>query len=83
MKRRDALKSLVVSGAAAALPAGASTAPTTELSEDQLRAMLRLVGMELRAGEGAAILASFNGNRFTADVDPAIQATDFDADVDA
>ena len=58
MKRREALKSLVVSGAAAALPAGAGTEPT-ELSEDQLRAMLRLVGMELGAGEGAAVLASF------------------------
>jgi hypothetical protein len=81
MKRRDALKSLVVSGAAAALPAGAGTEPT-ELSEDQLRAMLRLVGMELGAGEGAAVLASFNGNRFTADVDPKIQPTDFDADLD-
>jgi hypothetical protein len=43
--------------------------------------MLRLVGMELGAGEGAAVLASFNGNRFTADVDPKIQPTDFDADL--
>lgn len=82
MKRRDALKSLVVSGAAAALPANASAASNTELSEEQLRAMLHLVGMELRAGEGAAVLASFKDNRFTADVDPKIQATDFDADVD-
>ncbi len=82
MRRRDALKSLMVSGAAAALPAGASPALTTELSEDQLRAKLRLVGMELKAGEGAAVLASFNGNRFTAEVDPRIQPADFDADVD-
>lgn len=82
MKRRDALKSFVVSGAAVALPAAATAPPTTELSEDQLRAMLRLVGMELRPGEGAAVFASFKASRFTLDVDPKVQTTDFDADVD-
>lgn len=82
MKRRDALRSLVGSGAVAAFPTSAITAPTTDLSEEQLRAVLRMDGMELRAGEGAAILASFNGNRFTGAVDPTIQPADFDADVD-
>ena len=82
MKRRDALRSLVVSSAAAAFPVAASTAPTTELSEEQIRAMLRLVGIELRAGEGAAVLDSFNNARFTIEVDPRIQPADFDADVD-
>jgi len=82
MKRRDALKSLVVSGAAVAVPAGANATTTGELSEEQLRAMLRLVGMELGAGEGAAVLATFNRARFTMPVDPTIQSADFDADVD-
>lgn len=83
MKRREALVSLVVSGAVAALPACSSPAPATGLSEAQLRAMLRLNGLELRPGESSAVLASFNGSRFTTAVDPGIQPTDFDADVDA
>jgi hypothetical protein len=83
VKRRDALITLAVSGAAAILPACATDAKKEGLSEAEMRAMLRLNGMDLGPGEGAAVLASFMGGRFPATVDPTIQPqSDFDADVD-
>jgi hypothetical protein len=83
VKRRDALVTLAVSGAATAWPGCASKVPGEGLSDPQMRAMLRLNGMDLRPGEGPQVLASFNASRFPATVDPTIQPqSDFDASVD-
>jgi hypothetical protein len=84
MKRRDALVSMALSGAAVVLPGCAtSRSEGGVLSEEQLRAMLQLTGMDLQPGEAPAVLASFTGSRFTAAVDPTTQPqSDFDADVD-
>ena len=83
MKRRDAVVSLAITGAAALLPACTRVqASSDSLTEDQMRAMLRLNGLDLQPGEAAAILASFNSSRFSVAVDPTVQPTDFDADVD-
>jgi hypothetical protein len=83
MKRRDVLVTLAMSGAVAMLPdcARVEAAPGV-LTEEQMRALLRLNGLDLSPGEGPAVLASFNSSRFPAAVDPTIQPTDFDADVD-
>jgi hypothetical protein len=86
MQRRDALASLAVSGAGLLLGACApSPAASAHLSESQIGSVLQqLTGYTLRPGEGAAVLASLEGNRFTADVDPTVQPqSDFDPDVDA
>lgn len=62
-----------------AAPVGAPGA----LTDDQLRAMLRLNGVDLGPDEGPKVLASFAGSRFTAVVDPMIQPnSDFDPAVD-
>jgi hypothetical protein len=83
VKRRDVLVTIAASGAAAMLPACSGEAPTEGLSDVEMRGMLRLNGMDLGPGEGAAIRASFVGSRFPAAVDPTIQPqSDFDADVD-
>lgn len=83
MKRRDVLVTLAASGAAAMLPACTRETPKEGLSDAEMRAMLRLNGMDLDPGEGPAVLASFTGSRFPAVVDPTIQPqSDFDADVD-
>ncbi len=84
MKRRDALVSIAASGAGMLLGAcAAPPAPDGDLSDEQLGALLRLAGYQMAPGEGAKILASFKGNRFTTDVDPTIQPqSDFDPDVD-
>ena len=83
MKRRDALVALAMSGAIAILPdcARVEAAPSA-LTEEQMRALLRLNGLDLTAAEAPAVLASFTASRFPAAVDPTIQPTDFDADVD-
>lgn len=83
MKRRDALVSLAVSGAVAILPSCARVGASPDnLTEGQMRAILRLNGLDLKPGEGAAVLASLMSSRFPASVDPTIQPTDFDPDVD-
>jgi hypothetical protein len=86
MQRRDALASLAVSGAgillgACSTPSAAGEGP----SEAQIGILLRqLTGYELRPGEGAKVLASLQGSRYTGAVDPTIQPqSDFDPDVDA
>lgn len=72
-----------MSGAVAILPDCASVAPSPgALTDEQMRALLRLNGLDLTAGEGPAVLASFTASRFPATVDPTIQPVDFDADVD-
>jgi hypothetical protein len=83
LKRRDALVAMAASGVAIVLPGCASPRPTSgALTDDQMRAMLRLNGMDLAPGEGPRVLASFTGNRYAAAVDPAIQPNcDFDPDV--
>jgi hypothetical protein len=72
-----------MSGAIAILPdcARVDAAPGA-LTEEQMRSLLRLNGLDLSPGEGPAVLASFASARFPAAVDPTIQPTDFDADVD-
>jgi hypothetical protein len=84
VRRRDAVVSIAVSGAALVLGGCAtSQAPHDGLPEEQLRALLQLNGMDLQPGEGPKVLASFTSNRYTAAVDPMIQPqSDFDADVD-
>ena len=84
MKRREVLVSMALSGAAMALPGCAKVqAPAEGLSEDQLRAMLQLNGMDLQPDEAPKVRASFLAGRFTTAVDPAVQPqSDFDADVD-
>lgn len=86
MQRRDALASLAASGAGLLLggcapPAAANAGP----SESQIGPLLQqLTGYTLRPGEGATVLASLEGNRYTAAVDPTIQPqSDFDPAVDA
>jgi hypothetical protein len=85
MLRRDAIASLAVSGAGILL--GGCTpahAPESAASGIDVGSLLhQLTDYSLRPGEGAAVLASLQGNRFTAAVDPTIQPTDFDADADA
>jgi hypothetical protein len=74
---------LAVSGAAAMVPACTSEPPKEGLADLEMRAMLRLNGMDLAPGEGPRVLASFTASRFPAAVDPTIQPqSDFDADVD-
>jgi hypothetical protein len=85
VKRRDAVVSIAISGAGLALGACRGAPPAAgELTDGELQAWVRQVdGYTLRPGEAQAILASFKGNRFTAEVDPAIQPqSDFDADVE-
>jgi hypothetical protein len=84
VKRRDALVSIAWSGAALVLPGCASSQASHEgLSDDQLRAMLQLNGMDLQPGEGPKVLASFTAGRYTTAVDPTVQPqSDFDPDVD-
>jgi len=89
MQRRDALASLAASGAGILLggctPSAASRAESDANSEALIEPMLsQLTGYSVRPGEAAAVLASLNGSRFTAPVDPTIQPqSDFDPDVDA
>jgi hypothetical protein len=83
VKRRDVLVTLAASGAVAILPACARQTRKEGLSDAEIGAMLRLNGMDLDPGEGAAVRASFMGSRFPATIDPTIQPqSDFDADVD-
>jgi hypothetical protein len=85
VKRRDALMSIAISGVAVALPAcrTSEVAPAGSLTEDQMRAVLRLNGMDLEPGEAPSVLASFAGSRFATPVDPAIQPqSDFDPEVE-
>jgi hypothetical protein len=83
MKRREALVSLAVSGAALIAPAYGREVSPKDLSDEQIRAMLRLNGLDLAPGEGAKVRASLALNRFVIPVDPSLQPADFDADVDA
>ena len=85
MNRREAVVSVAMAGVAIALPgcAVSGNQGSGVLTDEQMRAMLRLNGMDLEPGEGPKVLASFVGSRFTAQVDPTIQPqADFDADVD-
>jgi hypothetical protein len=83
VRRRDVLLSLAMTGAIAVLPDCAPVeASTDSLSEAQMRAMLRLNGLDLKPDEAGAVLASFTSSRFPGAVDPTIQPTDFDPDVD-
>jgi len=75
---------MALSGAAIMLP-GCTSAPASpgSLSDDQLRAMLQLNGLDLAPGEGSKIMTSFTSSRFTTAVDPMTQPqSDFDPDVD-
>ena len=72
-----------MTGAIAILPDCTPVEASAEaLSEAQMRAMLRLNGLDLKPEEARAVLASFTSSRFPATVDPTIQPTDFDPDVD-
>ena len=84
MLRRDAIASLAVSGAGILL-AGCThaQAPDTASAIDIGSLLHQFTDYTVRPGEGAAVLASMQANRFTATVDPTIQPTDFDADSDA
>jgi hypothetical protein len=85
VRRRDALVSVVTSGLGIAVGSWALPELANEcLSEEQLGIFLRhLAGFDLPAGEGPKVLASFNSNRFKANVDPKIQPqSDFDPEVD-
>jgi hypothetical protein len=85
MQRRDALASLMTSGAGLLLGACSSPPASSEgPSEAQIGVLLQqLTGYTLRPGEGAKVQASLDGNRFTAAVDPTIQPqSDFDPDID-
>jgi hypothetical protein len=84
MLRRDAIASLAVSGAGILL--GGCTpahAPEAASAIDIGSLLHQLTDYTLRPNEGSAVLASLQGNRFTAAVDPTIQPTDFDAETDA
>ncbi len=85
MLRRDAIASLAVSSAGILL--GGCTpahAPGGAISEIDVGSLLRqLTDYTVRPGEGASVLESLQGNRFTATVDPTIQPADFDAESDA
>ncbi len=83
MLRRDAIASLAVSSAGILL--GACThAPAETASTIDIGSLLhQLTDYTVRPGEGAPVLASLQGNRFTAAVDPTIQPADFDAETDA
>jgi hypothetical protein len=85
MLRRDAIASLAVSGAGMLLGGcTAKPAPAEGSSAIDIGSLLhQLTDYTLRPGEGAAVLASMQSNRFTTTVDPTIQPTDFDADSDA
>ncbi len=86
MLRRDALASLAASGAGLLIggckpssPLADATAPAIDVGS----MLHQLTDYTLRPGEAPAVLASFQGNRFTTAVDPTIQPADFDADTDA
>lgn len=85
MERRDALATLAASGAGLLLN-GCSPQPATTGRPSDAHIGLLLSGLTpytLGPGEGAAVQASLDGNRFTAAVDPTIQPqSDFDPDVD-
>jgi hypothetical protein len=84
MLRRDAIASLAVSSAGILL--GGCTPghpPASAASGIDIGSLLHeLTDYTLRPGEGAGVLESLQGNRFTASVDPTIQPTDFDAESD-
>jgi hypothetical protein len=85
MLRRDALATLAVSGAGILLGGcSPAAAPVDAASPIDIGSLLhQLTDYTLRPNEGSAVLASLQGNRFTAAVDPTIQPTDFDAETDA
>ena len=84
MKRRDALLSLAMSVAVAAVSSWPAPARANQgLSEEQLGTLLgQMVGLELRPGEAPKVLASIRLNRFTRRVEPTIQPHDFDPELD-
>jgi hypothetical protein len=85
VKRRDLVVSLAASGLGIALgPWVAAGRPNEELSEEQLRMILReLAGFDLPAAEAPKVLAAFKLNRFTTKVDPIVQPqADFDPEVE-
>jgi hypothetical protein len=86
MLRRDALASLAASGAGLLLAGCKPASPLADALAPviDVGALLHaLTDYTLRPGEGPAVLASFQGARFTTPVDPTIQPTDFDPEVDA
>jgi hypothetical protein len=83
MLRRDAIASLAVSSAGILLGGCTHASPEAASAIDIGSLLHQLTDYTVRPGEGASVLASLQGNRFTAAVDPTIQPADFDADCDA
>jgi hypothetical protein len=85
LKRCDALISIPIFGVGAVLTScDAPPMQTGEISEEQLRLMLRqLSGLELAPGEWTKVLESLKATRFTAYIDPMTQPqSDFDPGAD-
>jgi hypothetical protein len=84
MKRRDALVALAAGGAGSLLPSCGRPSRADDVSEEQLRLMLRrLAGLDLAPDEAARVLGALRANRFTGRPDPTIQPqSDFDPEVD-